>query len=125
MKKILIVLTLLMSSLFADLDWESYDDALRLAEKENKLVMVMISREGCPGCEYMKDVVFEQDNVIEEIYEKFIPVQLYIHKDFIPSGLTYIGTPTFHFINHYEAKVERIDGGVTAKEFLEIIEGIK
>jgi len=125
MKKILLILSLLFSSLFADLDWESYDDALRLAEKENKLVMVMLSREGCPACEYMIDVVFEQENVTKEVYEKFIPVQLDIHKDFIPSGLTYIGTPTFHFINSHEAKVERIDGGVNAKEFLDIINSIK
>ncbi len=125
MKKILLILSLLFSSLFADLDWESYDDALRLAEKENKLVMVMLSREGCPACEYMIDVVFEQENATKEVYEKFIPVQLDIHKDFIPSGLTYIGTPTFHFINSHEAKVERIDGGVNAKEFLDIINSIK
>lgn len=119
------MLSLLISSLFGDLDWESYDEALRIAQKENKLVMVMIGRDGCPACEYMKDVVFEQDDVTKEIYKKFIPVYIDIHKDYIPKELTYIGTPTFHFLNSHESKLERIDGGVNAKEFLDTIKDIK
>jgi thioredoxin-related protein len=122
MKKILLIVSLLISSVFADVAWVDYDDAIEFAEKENKLVMVMLSREGCSGCEYMKDIVFENDDISKILKENFISVHVDIQQDFIPSGLTYIGTPTFYFLDKNEKKLERIDGGRNAKSFMEILQ---
>jgi thioredoxin-related protein len=122
MKKILLIVSLLISSVFADVAWIDYDDAIEFAEKENKLVMVMLSREGCSGCEYMKDIVFENDDISKILKENFISVHVDIQQDFIPSGLTYIGTPTFYFLDKNEKKLERIDGGRNAKSFMEILQ---
>lgn len=121
MKKIFLVLSLLISTLFADMNWVDYDDAQELAEKENKLIMVMLSRQGCPGCEYMKDVVFKNDDIAEVLEKKFISVHVDIQEDFIPSGLTYIGTPTFYFLDKDEKKLDRIDGGKNAKSFMDFL----
>ena len=46
--------------------------------------MVMLSKEGCPACEYMEDVVFAEQAVEDTINKNFIPVHLDIHKDKIP-----------------------------------------
>lgn len=119
MKKIFLLIALLASSLFADLNWVKYSKAIEQAKAENKIVMVMLSKHGCPACEYMKDIVFESSNVMEEFNKNFIAVYIDIHDDYIPDGLTFIGTPTFHFLNKYEMKVDRIDGGVNAKTFLD------
>lgn len=125
MKKITLVLLVVVSSLFADLKWLDYESALEGAKESKKLVMVMLGRKDCPACEYMKDIVFEDPKAIAAVEEGFIPVYLDIHNDFLPSGLTYIGTPTFHFINGYEIKKGRIDGGVNVQDFLEEIEKVK
>ena len=117
MLKVVLIAGMLISSLFAEISWKKYDEAMEVAKKENKIVMVMISREGCPACEYMKDIVFENDNVLEEFNKDFIGVHLDIHEDYIPDEFAYIGTPTFHFLNKFERKIERIDGGVNAKDF--------
>jgi thioredoxin-related protein len=119
MKKIILLVALFASSLFADLNWVKYSDAMKQAKAENKIVMVMLTKEGCPACEYMKDIVFESSSVMEEFNKHFIAVQADIHNDLIPNSLTFIGTPTFHFLNKYEMKVDRIDGGVNAKTFLD------
>jgi thioredoxin-related protein len=118
MKKIILIVTLLVSSLFAEMKWVEYDDALETAQKENKIIMVMLSRENCGTCEYMEDVVFDDDAVVAEVLKDFIPVHIDIYKGFIPNDdLSYIGTPTFHFLNKDEKKIGRIDGGVNKKDF--------
>ena len=122
MKKILLLATLLTSSLFADLTWHKYSEAIALAKAEDKIVMVMLSREDCPSCEYMKDIVFEDAKIMEMMEKKFLAVQIDIHKDYIPNSLTYIGTPTFHFLNKYESKIDRIDGGENVKTFMDKLE---
>jgi thiol-disulfide isomerase/thioredoxin len=125
MKKIIFIAGLLVSTLFAQIPWMKYNDALVEAKKENKIIVVMLSKEDCPACEYMEDTVFEDDNVVQEFNKNFIGVHLDIHNDVIPNGLTYIGTPTFHFINTFERKLDRIDGGVNAKDFTDKLQEVK
>ncbi|MDY0121621.1 MAG: thioredoxin family protein [Sulfurimonas sp.] len=125
MKKIVLALALLGSTLFADIKWVGFDDAIEVAKENGKIVMVMLGREECPACEYMKDIVFKDTKVQAEIAENFIPVYLDIHNDFIPDGLPYIGTPTFHFMNEYQIKKGRIDGGVNVADFMQEIEKVK
>jgi thioredoxin-related protein len=118
MKKTIALLTMTASLLMAELNWaSSYEAAQEQAEKEGKLVMVMLSSEGCPACEYMKDIVFDEDSVIEELHLGFVPVHVDIHNDFVPSGMGYIGTPTFHFVTAEGKKVGRLDGGANIPDF--------
>ena len=126
MKKIVTLLTLTASLLMAELNWEnSYNGALETAKKEGKLVMVMLSSEGCPACEYMKDIVFDDDAVVEELHMAFVPVHIDIHAQMVPSGLGYIGTPTFHFLNAEGKKIDRIDGGANVADFTAKMRDVK
>ena len=126
MSKIILALSLLASLASAELKWAaSYDAALSQAAKEKKKVMVMLSREGCPACEYMDDIVFEEKAVENEIQKNFVPVHIDIHKDFIPEGLGYIGTPTFHFLDAKGKKIGRHDGGANIPTFLGILGKMK
>ena len=126
MNKAMVILALIASSAIAQINWvASYDVALTKAAKEKKNVMVMLSKEGCPACEYMEDVVFEEQAVEDAINKKFIPVHLDIHKDKIPTELGYIGTPTFHFVNAKGEKLKRYDGGANIPTFMGILNSIK
>ena len=126
MNKILLALSLLATGALAEIKWAaSYDAALEKAAKEKKKVMVMLSREECPACEYMEDIVFEEKAVANEIHKNFVPVHLDIHKDFIPEGLGYIGTPTFHFVNAKGQKFGRHDGGANIPTFMGILGKMK
>ena len=123
MKKIVLIITFLISSVFADINWaENIDEAYEIAAKENKKVMVMLSRKGCPACGYMKDIVFEDKNFINSFNKSFIAVHVDIHEDFVPQGLEYFATPTFYFLNSNEKILHRIDGAHNSKEFEQELE---
>ena len=100
MNKILLGLVLAASYALADIKWaKSYEAALSQAAKEKKNVMVMLSKEECPACEYMEGVVFEEPVVTDAVNAKFVSLHVDIQKDKIPAGLGFIGTPTFYFLN--------------------------
>lgn len=122
MNKILLTLSLLASCAFAELKWAaSYDAALVQAKKEKKNVMVMLSKEDCPACEYMENTVFEEKAVVDTIEKGFVPVHIDIHNDFVPEGLGYIGTPTFHFLDAKGKKIGRYDGAANIPTFMGIL----
>lgn len=126
MNKVLMALVLITSCAYAQINWvASYDIALVKAAKEKKNVMVMLSKEGCPACEYMEDVVFAEQAVEDSINKNFIPVHLDIHKDKVPAQLGYIGTPTFHFINAKGEKLKRSDGAANIPAFMGILNSVK
>ncbi|MDQ7042819.1 MAG: thioredoxin fold domain-containing protein [Sulfurimonas sp.] len=125
MKRTLILLLILASSLFAKVEWRDMFDAYDEAEASNKLVMVMLSREGCPGCEYMKSVVFEDKKVSKLLHDGFISVELDVGEDFIPENLEYFATPSFYFLDTNEKVLKRVNGGEKAKDFIKTLEALK
>lgn len=125
MKKIAFIVTLLATSLFAQIEWMKLKDATLKAKAENKIVMVMLSKEGCPACEFMDDRVLKDEKVLSEMGDKFIGVHLDINDDLVPANLDFIGTPTFHFINANGRKIDRLDGGANVKDFTEKIKEVK
>lgn len=122
MKKTTLSLLLIASCAFAEVKWApSYNAALVQAQKEKKNVMVMLSKEDCPACEYMTETVFEEKAVSDMIEKEYIPVHIDIHNDSIPSGLGYIGTPTFHFLDAKGKKVGRYDGAANIPTFMGVL----
>jgi len=126
MGRFILALSLIAVSAMAELKWAaSYDAAFAQAKKEKKNVMVMLSKEDCPACEYMNDIVFEEKMVMDDVHKNFVPVHLDIHNDFIPDGLSYIGTPTFYFLDVKGKKLERHDGAANIPTFLGILRKVK
>lgn len=123
MKKIVFIILFLITSAFADINWvEDVDDAYEIALKENKTVMVMLSRKDCPACEYMEGIVFENKNFMSFFDKNFIAVHVDIHEDFVPEGLEYFATPTFYFLDSNEKVLHKIVGGQNYKDFREELE---
>ncbi len=125
MKKILLLfLSLLLFA--ADFDWvSSLTKALDLAKKEHKIVMLMISQPGCPTCEYMDDVAFENEELSEYVQNYFIPLKLNL-KEAKKLGFKAYGTPTFYFLDENGKKITRaLVGGATAKTFLAKLQEIR
>lgn len=125
MKKILLLLLILASSLFAKVEWSDMFDAYDDAQASDKIVMIMLSRKGCPGCEYMKSVVFEDKEVMELLKEGFISVELDVQEDFVPENLEYFATPTFYFLDKNEKILKRINGGEKAKDFIKTLKELR
>ena len=125
MKKILLLITLLLSSLVADVKYIDLFDAYDNAKAQHKTVMIMLSQKGCPGCAYMEDVVFNNTDVAKQLAENYIVVHLDVHEDSIPAGLEYFATPTFYFLDADKKVLKRLNGGENAKEFSETLSTLK
>lgn len=119
MKKIIILFFFLVNALMADVHWvKELDDAYDIAEKEHKIVFVILSQKGCPACQYMKNVVLKNENVVKEMSKDFVAVHLDIHKDFVPLALEHFVTPTLFFLNSDEKILYKVNGYKNAKELL-------
>lgn len=119
MKKILTSLVLFTVCLFAEQEWlHSYDEAKIQAAQQNKLVMVMLSKEGCDACWYMENIVFEDSAVDALLKKNFVPVYLDIHEDTIPEQFKFIGTPAFYFTDAAGKKIGYgLNGASNVKDF--------
>ncbi len=128
LKRILLLLTIFTISLFAlgeeihNFTYEkSYYTALKKAKEQNKVLLVMIKKEGCPNCAYMKDIVFERPKVLEYMKNNYITVLLDIDHRYYPKRFISHRAPTFFFINpkdESELRPKKI-GGSRPWKFLE------
>ncbi len=125
MKKIILLIALFISSLMADVKYIDIFDAYDKAASEHKKVMVMLSKEGCPGCEYMESIVFKNKDVENYLQKNFVVVHVDIDKDGLPDGMDYFATPTFYFQDADNKILKRLNGGKNAKDFLETLKEIK
>ena len=125
MKKFILLLLVASVSLLAETKWVDSFDAPDVALKEHKVRMVMLTREGCPGCNYMYNVVFNNSDVAKLLKEDFINVDMNVDTDNIPEEFVFFGTPTFYFLDENDKVLKRVDGGKNAKDFLAILKSVK
>jgi thioredoxin-related protein len=127
MKKILLALLLISSSLFAELDWApSYEQGLAQAKKEHKIVMLMFSKKTCKMCNVMKKSVYENDDVAEYVKNFFVPVEIDIEVYLDKYGYQVFGTPTYYFLDSNGKQIGRMMvGGASAEGFLQKLKDVK
>lgn len=124
MRKIVLILLLLSISIFAE-DWLDYNETLAKAKDENKIVVLMLSQEGCPACEYMRNMMDGNHKISKELSKKFVVVELDIHDDKIPSKFKYFATPTFYFTNKNGKILDVVYGSLKSKSFMEKLKEIE
>lgn len=124
MKKIVLILLLTLSSVFAEVAYTHIFDVYEEAQKQNKLVLIMLSQKGCPGCEHMQEVVFENEEVNKYMKEKYLVVHIDVYEEGAPDGLEFFATPTFYFLDEEENILKRLNGGENEKEFLETLKTV-
>ncbi|RUM66425.1 MAG: hypothetical protein DSZ05_04325 [Sulfurospirillum sp.] len=124
-KKISLLIALVVSFLFANqlTTVYSYQNAVYKAKKENKLVLVMMSYDGCPVCAYMKDIVFERPAVLDYLNQHYFVVIKDIEKGHYPQRFSSVDSPTFFFVDPTteEETIEKKVGGFTPERFLAIL----
>lgn len=127
MLRILLAIFAVYSFSFADkLEWShDYAAGLERVQKENKLMMLMFSQQGCAMCAYMHNTVFENQDVVDYVNAYYVPVELDIHKDSLPPRMKAYGTPTFYFVNAQGKKISKVIGGAKPPVFLQKLREIR
>jgi thioredoxin-related protein len=117
--KTVVLLFLFMASLFAKLEYaKDYATALKMAKSEDKQILLMLSKENCPACYWMKNVAFYDDALVAEISKNYISVIVDVEHDATPMNLDFIGTPTFYLLTNEEDARSRIDGAISVEKFM-------
>ena len=124
MNRFILFLLVSFSSLFV-VEFYSYEDALKLQKKSNKIIMIDVIRTDCHYCEDMDKNVFQNEEMSTWLEKRFIPVQLNLDHDKLPLGLNVHFTPTFFFVNKNAKVVKKIPGSWNIEDFKDLTKDIK
>jgi cytochrome c553 len=104
----------------------SYTEALEIAKKEGKIILIEGYIPFCRGCMKMDREVMVETEVKEALNRDFVFVKKNLLVEKLPLGMKRLGTPSFYFIGSHGAEViDMIEGTGTVKEFLELLASIK
>jgi len=99
--------------------YKNYKKAFKIAQKNNKLVMIDISKHNCSACEYMREMVFNNNEVKTILKNKFVLVKYYsneVPKKFRSEYFNF--APTILFYNKNGKLIDEIYGASPYKKFL-------
>ena len=124
MNKLLYLVLLSAISLWS-LEFYTYEEALQLQKKNNKIIMLDVMRSDCHYCITMKEEVFDDPEMSAWIEERFIPVELNLDFDELPLDLHVYFTPTFFFIDKNQTVIKKIPGSWNIQDFKDLTKNIK
>ncbi len=124
MKKLVLALLMAVSVFGADVMWSSgYDQALAKAKKENKPLMVLITREDCGWCRKLEATTLKDSDVVSRINSSFEAVNVTKEKSIYPKNLTAKMVPMSYFIDPRNGKVlSSIPGYWEAEDYNSVLD---
>ncbi|MCK9473243.1 DUF255 domain-containing protein [Sulfurimonas sp.] len=124
MKKIIFSFMLSCATLFG-VDWQSYEEALKLQQKNSKIIMIDVVRTNCRYCINMDRDVFDDKEMSKWIEKRFIPVKLNLDTHEIPLGISVAMTPSFYFVDKNQKIIKNIPGSWNSDDFKDLTKNIK
>ncbi len=125
MKKIVLSLLLLLSTVFADgLHLaKSFQDAVATAYNNEKPIMFIVSRHTCKYCVMLEKYTLSDSDVIQKLNKGFVTYIAYTDdNDQFPEQLWRPGTPAVWFLdNDGRPMSEPIMGAIDAKNLLKVL----
>jgi len=104
----------------------SYEEALKVAQKEHKIVLIEGYIPYCRGCIWMDRNVMVEPEVKAALNRDFVLVKKNLLIEKLPLGIKRLGTPSFYFITGDGKKViDMVEGTGTKAEFLELLSQMK
>jgi len=127
MQKILWGMFLLVGTLFSsELVWQKdIATAFSKAQKENKIVMVLVEGEHCRWCKKMKHRTLSDDNVSKRL-ESYVVVKVMQEDAEAVKDLPAInGVPTIFFVKANKKVLESVVGYFNVEDFISYINDIE
>ena len=124
MFKILLILQFCFLQVFA-LEWLEFDEAIKIQEKNSKVIMIDVIRSHCQYCKQMNKNVFDDKEMSKWIEKRFIPVKVNLDDDILPIDVDVRMTPTFYFVDKNQKIIKRIPGSWNIQDFKDLTKKIK
>ncbi len=129
LKKIILVMLLLASSLIAsEVKWaKDYKSGIKDAIAQNKPVVFISSRHSCKWCVVLDKTTLKDPKVVEALNKDFVSIISYSDEnDYMPRDLWRPGTPAIWFLlPDGEPMYQPLPGAVKADQMLQALAIIK
>ena len=124
--KLLIIITLLLSSLTAkDLNWlHHYDSALQLAKMQKKDVYLFIGADVCRFCDKFKEETLSDKDVIKTLKKDFILLYMSRDRHKIPKKFKTQGVPQHYFLTENGDIILTTNGSREIHGFYQLLEEV-
>jgi len=126
-KNIILAMLLVSSSLFsADVNWaKDYDSGLKKAQKEDKPVLFIISRDTCKYCVMLDNQTLKDKQIVKALNKDFVAIRSWTNEgDYIPDELARYtpGLPGIWFLTPKgEPIFKPMLGFIKKDKFIEIL----
>ena len=104
--------------------YEGFDQALKEAKKEHKVIMLEAMSKECHFCRKMDREVLIEKEVVDVLKKDFISVKIDISTTKLPLGLTTTLTPSFIFIDENAKVLTTMPGTWGKDDFLQILKEV-
>jgi len=110
--KVLLLIFLLPSSLLSiELNWEhNFQNALKAAKKEKKLIYLFIGADRCKHCDRFKKQTLSNKNLISKMRKEYILLYMSRDQHEIPEGFERYGVPMHYFLTPEGKIIAKIQG---------------
>lgn len=99
--------------------------AITDAKNENKKILLIFDQDSCYYCDLFKEDTLSNSEVQEILNKEYVVVDIDINKEgSIASKYKIFGTPSTIFLNKNNKEIHRIEGYVSANEFLDTLKEI-
>ena len=90
---------LCMSTLWSvELHWShDYEQSLKKAQKEKKLIYVLITSDSCRWCRKFESTTLQDKTILKRLYSEFVPVHLSRDRHKIPKAFATAPVPRHYF----------------------------
>ena len=124
--KIFFSIFLLSSTLNAiELNWEhNYDDALKTAKKEHKMVYLFIGADICKHCDRFKEQTLSNKELIEYMKEKYVLLYMSRDRHNIPDGYEKYGVPFHYFLTPTGKIIAEVQGSRELEGWYDVLDEI-
>ncbi len=105
--------------------YTGFDEALRRARKEGKIVMIKATSPYCHYCKQMDREVLSDPEVSALLHKNFLPVEVNVYKEPLPMGLKYRFTPTLFFVDGSGKVLLTVPGALDKEDFIKLLKEFK
>ena len=100
MKSLFLLLFLSITLFSQELHWTNdYSKALLKAQKEHKLVYVLIVSDRCKWCKKFEDTTLQNKEIKERVNQEFVTVLLSRERHYIPKNFEISPVPRHYFVD--------------------------
>jgi len=105
--------------------YEGFENALKKAKKEHKIIMIKIMSKDCHFCKKMDREVFVEKEIVEALEKDFVSVSIDIGTTKLPLGLKSEMTPNFVFVDADSKVLMNMPGAWDKIDFLSVLRDAK